>query len=332
MRLGNITQTMWKRSVLRQMDTRAGESLIPPSAEEHCSGLTILEGNVVLHAQASATGNASSMGAFAAVRGINDLAAHGAKPETLSVQILLDSATEETELRSLITKLEEVCVLAKVQLACVTVQVNPAVVRPVVFATAYGQVSKGEIMGPWGAVPGQDIVLCGYAGLEGMLHILDESYTELCTRFPPAFMSQAQSMRSSLLTLQAVSGARKAGVTAMLQVGSGGIFGGLWELAEASHIGMEVELGKMSICQETIEICEYYQLNPYQITSAGAILMTTYDGDELIKTLKEAGAKASRLGVSTDKKERVILGGQEVRYLEKTAQDELMRWWERYEK
>lgn len=332
MRLGNITQTVWKRSVLKQMDTRTGESLIPPSAEEHCSGLTISEGNAVLHAHATATGNAASMGAFAAVRGINDLAVHGAKPETLSVQILLAPSNEETELRSLTKKLEEVCVLAKVQLACVTVQVNPAVVRPVVFATAYGQVEKRGIMGSQGAAPGQDIVLCGYAGLEGMLHILDEHYTELCTRFPPAFMNQAQSMRSSLLALQAIYGARKVGVTAMMQVGSGGIFGGLWELAEASHIGMEVELGKMSIRQETIEICEHYQLNPYQITSAGAILMTTYDGDELVRALKEAGARASRLGISTDKKDRVILGGQEVRYLEKPAQDELIRWWAKYEK
>lgn len=331
MRLGNITQTMWKRSVLRQMHTRTWENLLP-SAEEHCGGLTILEGNAVLHAQASAMGNACSMGAFAAVRGINDLAAHGAKPETLSVQILLAPSNEEKDLRSLINKLEEVCVLAKVQLTCVTVQVNPAVVRPVVLATAYGQVPKGDIMGPWGAAPGQDIVLCGYVGLEGMLHILDECYTELCMRFPPVFMNQAQSMRSSLLALQAIDGARKIGVTAMQQVGGGGILGSLWELAEASHIGMEVELEKMSIRQETIEICEHYQLNPYQITSAGAILMTTHDGDELVRTLKEAGAKASKLGVSTNKNERVILGGQEVRYLEKTAQDELMRWWGEYEK
>lgn len=327
MRLGNITETMWKRSVFSQMHTQREEVLFPLSAEECCSALTVPEGNVSLHTQAWVIGNAPYTGAYAATRGFNDLAAHGAKPTALSVQVLLPPSCEEETLRAMMGPLEEVCALAGVQPACVRAAAGPFVSEPVVFITAHGDAKKEEITGPGGAVPGQDIVLCGYVGLEGMLRILDERYTELSKRFVPAFLNQAQSLRGRLLVLKAISAAKKAGAAAMHQIGSGGILGGLWELAQASCIGLEAELGKMSIRQETIEICEYYRLNPYQMTSQGAILMTAGDGDKLVKALEEAGAQAVKLGITTDKNARIIKGGQEDRHLEKPGEDELIRWW-----
>ena len=50
----------------------------------------------------------------------------------------------------------------------------------------------------------------------------------------------------------------KSGVRAMHDVTTGGIFGALWELAEASGVGLEIELKKIPIRQETVEICEFF--------------------------------------------------------------------------
>ena len=85
----------------------------------------------------------------------------------------------------------------------------------------------------------------------------------------------------------------------------------------------------MSIRQETVEVCEYYHLNPYQMTSTGSFLMTAADGDALVKELEGVGARAVKLGVATDGKARVITSGEEQRYLDRPAPDELMLWWER---
>ena len=87
-------------------------------------------------------------------------------------------------------------------------------------------------------------------------------------------------------------------------------------------------MSAMSVKQETIDLCEYYNLNPYQMTSAGCILMTADDGDMLVRALEGVGARASKLGVATDKKARVIASGEEQRYLDRPAPDELMCWWE----
>ena len=75
-----------------------------------------------------------------------------------------------------------------------------------------------------------------------------------------------------------------------------------------------------------MEICEYYQLNPYQMTSAGSALIVTDKSAQLLAFFKRAGIRAGRLGVATDGKDRVITSGTEKRYLDRPAPDEWLRW------
>lgn len=49
----------------------------------------------------------------------------------------------------------------------------------------------------------------------------------------------------------------KSGVGAMHDVTEGGIFGALWEMAEASGVGLEIDLKKIPLRQETVEVCEF---------------------------------------------------------------------------
>lgn len=328
MKAGNISQTVWKRSVKKQLHTVREEVLFPPSAEETITAVRISGGNLAVYTQAEASGESVNIGVYAAARALNDLAAHGAVPVSVSVQILLTPHTEEADLKAMTSALESVCREADVQLSCVRAEVNPAVVRTVIFVTAQGEAARDGIIRPACALPGQDIVLCGFVGLEGMLRILDEREAELGRRFVPAFIQQMKDLKGNLLALSSIRAAADAGAAAMHQIGSGGIFAGLWELGEASGTGMEVDLSAMSVKQETIELCEYYNLNPYQMTSAGCILMTADDGDMLVRALEGVGARASKLGVATDKKARVIASGEEQRYLDRPAPDELMCWWE----
>ena len=82
----------------------------------------------------------------------------------------------------------------------------------------------------------------------------------------------------------------------------------------------------IAIKQETVEICEFYRLNPYQMTSAGSFLIVTEDAQTVIEILEKAGARAGRLGVTKSRNARVITSGEEVRYLDRPAPDELALW------
>lgn len=48
-----------------------------------------------------------------------------------------------------------------------------------------------------------------------------------------------------------------AGVAAIHDASQGGIFGALWDMAEASGIGLDIDLKKLPIRQDTIEISEF---------------------------------------------------------------------------
>ena len=90
-------------------------------------------------------------------------------------------------------------------------------------------------------------------------------------------------------------------------------------------MGVEVDLKKIAVKQETIEICEYFQLNPYQMTSAGSVLFMTDNGKELTDLLLRKGIQAEVIGRSTADRERVIYNQEEKRYIDRPAQDELLK-------
>ena len=152
---------------------------------------------------------------------------------------------------------------------------------------------------------GQELLLCGYAGLEGTLRILDESEEDLGTRFVPAFLEKAKLLREKLVLPDQILSVKEQ-VSDIRQIGSGGILAALWELGEELQTGFDIDFSKIALKQETVEICEFYQLNPYLMTSAGSFLLVTGQSEEVIACLAEQGVSAVRLGCMKDQNARVI--------------------------
>ena len=105
----------------------------------------------------------------------------------------------------------------------------------------------------------------------------------------------------------------------------GGIFGALWEIAEASGVGLEIDLKKIPLKQETVEICEFFGINPYELISSGSMLMAAKDGNGLVMELEKAGIPAVVIGKATDSNDRVLLNEEERRFLEPPKTDELYK-------
>jgi len=82
-------------------------------------------------------------------------------------------------------------------------------------------------------------------------------------------------------------------------------------------------LKKIPIRQETIEICEYFDLNPYKILSGGCLLIATEDGNGLVMELEKANIPAVVIGKATEGRDRVLINEDERRFLETTQTDEL---------
>ena len=200
-----------------------------------------------------------------------------------------------------------------------------AVNRPIINVTGVGKVKKGKIVSTGGLKPGDEIVMTKWAGLEGTSIIAAEKEEKLLETLPRELVDVAKGFKEYLSVIPESKIAMEVGVSAMHDVTEGGLFGALWEMAEASGVGLEIDLKKIPIRQETVEICEYFDVNPYGLISSGMMLMASADGNALVLALQEAGIPATVIGKATEGNDRVIIRDEERRFLEPPKTDELYK-------
>ena len=331
MRTGKLTQTAWRRSVRRQLRTKRDEVISVPLPYENCSGIRTENGAELMWADACAAGNGEKTGFYAMIHAAGDLAAKGTGAAGVSVRVMLPEGAEEDLLRDIAGEAERACARMNIQITAFQGEVTMAAAQPLIYACAAGVKENTPCRDPEQQTAesgsGAELLMCGYAGLEGTLRILSESRADLSTRFTDTFLDEAERLEDELVTPEQVLRVFDAdGNAAVRQIGSGGILAALWELCEQEQAGFEIDMHHIALKQETVEICEFYRLNPYQMTSAGSFLILTEHADEVLAVLENAGAHAVRLGTAGKQNARVIRNGEEIRYLDRPAPDELLRW------
>ena len=173
------------------------------------------------------------------------------------------------------------------------------------------------------AKPDGDIVVTKWIALEGTSIAAKEREEQLRRRFPAYLVEAAKGFDKYLSIIPEAAVAGKSGVWAMTDVTEGGIFGALWEMAESSGVGLEIDLKKLPIRQETVEICNLLDLNPYELISGGCLLIAAENGADLVRRLEEENIPATVVGRTTGGKDRIIRNGEEKRFLEPAKPDEL---------
>lgn len=170
-----------------------------------------------------------------------------------------------------------------------------------------------------------DIIVTKWIGIEGTAILAKEKEAALREHYSQPFIDKAKELDRYISVLSEAATAVKSGVAAMHDVTEGGIFGALWEIAEASGVGLEIDLKKIPLKQETVEICEFFGINPYELISSGSMLMAAEDGNGLVMELEKAGIPAVVIGKATDSNDRVLLNEEERRFLEPPKTDELYK-------
>lgn len=325
MKIGKVSQTVLKRSILKPLQFKREEAIIDPSVEEMCFGIELKEDEQFITTSTVLYGDEKDLGVFALAHVVNDIATRGAKAVGASVHIMLPPYAYESRLKAMVEYVERAGSAHGVQIMCAKAEVSPVISKAIVYVNGVGILKRGELLQSKMGKANQDIVLLKWIGLEGTLRIMREKEEELSKRFVPTFLNQIKNLEPQMFSEKELEVAKEFGVSAMHQITSGGILAALWEIAEASGVGIEVDLKKMAIKQETIEVCEYCHLNPYQLTSAGSVLLFAERGEELVSRFAEEGVQAVVLGKTTVDTARVILGGEEKRYLDRPGADELLK-------
>jgi len=325
MNLGKVSETVLKRSVLNQIEHRREEVLVGPAVGEDCSVLAIAEDEVLVISTDPITGTVQDIGTLAVHITANDIASNGADIIGIMLTILLPEGTAESELKMMMKDIEAVCAKLCIEVIGGHTEVTKAVRQPIVTVTGVGKMKRKEMIKTAGAKPGQEIVMTKWAGLEGTAIIATAKEAELRTKYSVSFIEGAKKMIEYISVVPDALVARTVGVTSMHDVTEGGIFGALWEIGAASKVGLEVDIKKVLLKQETVEICEFYDLNPYMLISSGCMLMITDKANLLVERLKAEGISAAVIGRITEGNDRVIINEEERRFLEPPKSDELYK-------
>lgn len=325
LKVGKVPENVLKRSVFKQIHTKREEVVLGAGVGEDCAALQLKEDEIFVLSTDPITGTVQDIGNLAIHITINDLASSGAEPIGVMLTILLPVGSEESELKSMMRQIEESCAKARVQIMGGHTEVTKAVNQPVISVCGVGKAKKGKLVSTGGVKPGDDIVITKWIGLEGTSIIAKEKEIELKQRYPQDLIDVAKDFDKYLTVLPEARVAVACGVNAMHDVTEGGIFGALWEFAESSGVGLEIHLKKIPVKQETIEVCEFFGINPYELISSGSMLMASQDGNRLVWELEKAGIYAVVVGKATDGNDRVLINEDECRFLEPPKTDELYK-------
>ena len=325
MEIGKVPEIVLKRSVFQQMHTRREEVLVGAGIGEDCAVVQLAPDEVFVLSTDPITGTEKDMGKLAIQITANDLASAGAEPVGVLLTVLLPPSSEEALIRKLSEEVDHACKELGMQVMGGHTEVTAVVNQPLLSVTGVGKVKKGALVTTGGAQVGDDVVVSKCIGIEGTSIIAKEKEEELLSRFSRPFLQEAKDFDKFLSVVPESKVAVLSGVSAMHDVTEGGIYGALWELSEASHVGLEIELKAIPIRQETVEICEYFRLNPYQLIASGCMLMTAKDGRTLVSNLKKAGIHAAVIGRCVEGKAKKIINGEDTAYLERPKTDELYK-------
>lgn len=159
-----------------------------------------------------------------------------------------------------------------------------------------------------------DIVVSRWIALKGTLDLYRDNEEKLCKSIP-SFILRRVAKFGELMAGPGEAGLFSDRIFLAGEMGKGGIYGALWELGERSGTGLFADLKEIPIKQETIEIANILDLDPYMLDSKGAFLFLAESGFELVRLFKEKGINAAVIGRITDDNDRVIVNGERRRYL-----------------
>lgn len=346
MKIGKVSESILKRSVLRQLKTKNENVICGAGVGDDCAIFTLggtkklascVQEGVLAVPMQEAEMNVSAADTLYAVypdavsiaqlmqKCVNNLAANAAVPFAAAVALLLPDTIEEFQIKALMSEAEKVCHQYSMEIVGGQTRVSAALKAPVAVITTYGMAAGGELQALRPAAPGQDIVLSKWIGLEGTALFAKVYREQLHARYPAYLVEEAAGFNRYLSIVPEAATAVKSGVCAMHDVSEGGIFAALWELAEGAGVGLTIDLKKIPLRQETVEVCECCNVNPYELKSGGCLIMTTEDGPALVKALEAEGIPAAVIGKLTDSNARMIMNEDEVRYMDRPHADEIYK-------
>jgi len=235
----------------------------------------------------------------------SDVAVSGIAPKYLAVDLNLPPEMTEKELTEMWEAVHKECKNLGISVVTGHTARYAGCNYPMVGgATMIGVGRKKKLIAPK-CRPGDAIVISKGPAIEttGLMSAYFPEFLE--KKYGKNFVKRAQDVYYQMSTVNdALITAGVGGVTAMHDATECGIFGGLYEMAMHSNVGMDIYLDEIVLQEEVRKTCECFDIDPYKAISEGTLLATVdkKKAKEVVKALNGESIPASIAGEVTLKK------------------------------
>jgi hydrogenase maturation factor len=178
-------------------------------------------------------------------------------------------------------------------------EVTPGLSNPIVVGCAMGTTDRGNYVTAGGAKLGDRLILTKSVGIEGTAILGSDKEEPLKKAIDSSTVEKAKNFFSQISVVkEAITAFKTGGVSAMHDPTEGGLAGGVHEIADASNLGVKIFQEKIHIQPETNEICKFFKIDPLQLMSSGALLISAKPefADKIVRQLEQKQIHASIIG------------------------------------
>lgn len=250
-------------------------------------------------------------GWYAVHIGASDVAVMGVKPKYMTYTLLMPPETSDEDFKTIVDSIHKTALELEITIVGGHTGYYPGFAAPTIGGIAVFAVAhKGAYVTPAGAKPGDDVILTKGPAIEtaGILSVLREK--EILENYPPALVEKAKALCKQMTVVKdALTAMEVGGITAMHDATEGGVIGGLFEIANASRVGMEIDETLFIYPDEVKMVCEAFRIDPISAIAEGSLLITAKpeQSKKVIERLQDKGIKASVIGeVTGDSTTRIM--------------------------
>jgi len=267
----------------------------------------------------------------------NDIAAMGGEPEFLVVTVLLPEGETDAEgVERIFDQTATACRELGIVLVGGHTEITPAVRQPVAVGLMLGRVAGDCILSSSGVRPGDDLLATKGFPVEGVAVIAELRSRPIRESLGEEFLAKSLAFLRDpgICVVRDSRVLRSAAAELDIRLGGmhdpteGGIATALWELAEASGVGMQINAGNLPLLPEGERLCALFDLNPLGVIASGCLLASCEGGrgQELVDRAELDGLPCHLIGHATDRPgELLLIDGDESTELPRFDSDEITR-------
>ncbi len=263
----------------------------------------------------------------------NDIACSGALPRWFLATVLLPEGQATAELVDRIfSQITAACQTLGVSLCGGHTEITHGLQTPIIVGQMLGTVARGCHITSCGAQVGDTLLLTKGLALEGtaiiarehqasLRQVMSEEDLNCCMKF--LHQPGISVVRDVQLALKI------GGVHALHDPTEGGVATGIWELAQASNVGLLIDEAALPVLPECQLLCDHFGLNPLGLIASGALLIAAAKdrAAAIAHHLQSAGIDATAIGRVVPPSDGCCLRDlkQTLRPLPQFAQDEITK-------